>query len=171
MTRSTAACGKSRNSHTPRGLIRVDRSVDRESTIGVTKDRRARDRNVDLKEDDPPYHTIYFLCQGGSEKYLKAFLIWNGWKLKKIHEMGDLLAFCLDYDYEFQSLEKECVLLNEYVTEGRYPGDLPFESIGKNEALEAIEAANKIEKLVIEKIDIPYDIGNDVSEHKNNSKE
>ena len=87
-----------------------------------------------MKEYDPPFHTIFFLCQGGSEKYLKAFLIWNGWKLKKIHDMGDLLAFCLDYDSEFQTLEKECVLLNEYVTEGRYPGDLPFESIGKNEA-------------------------------------
>ena len=85
--------------------------------------------------------------------------------------MGDLLAFCLDYDSEFQTLEKECVLLNEYVTEGRYPGDLPFEGIGKNEALEAIEAANKIEKFILEKIDIPFDIGNDDLEQKNNSKE
>jgi len=124
-----------------------------------------------MKEYDPPFHTICFLCQGGSEKYLKAFLIWNGWKLKKIHDMGDLLAFCLDYDSEFQTLEKECVLLNEYVTEGRYPGDLPFESIGKNEAVEAIEAANKIENFVLKKIDIPFDIGSDDSKQKNNSKE
>jgi HEPN domain-containing protein len=123
-----------------------------------------------MKEENPPYHTISFLCQGGAEKYLKAFLIWNGWKLKKIHEMGDLLTICMDYNTDFQTLEKECALLNEYVTEGRYPGDLPFESIGKNEAIEAIEAANKIEKLVLEKIDIPFEEETDFDQ-KNNSKE
>jgi len=35
-----------------------------------------------MKEDYAPYHTICFLCQGSAEKYLKAFLIWNGWELK-----------------------------------------------------------------------------------------
>ena len=30
-----------------------------------------------MDEDYPPYHTICYLCQGSSEKYLKAFLIWN----------------------------------------------------------------------------------------------
>ena len=110
-----------------------------------------------MDEDYPPYHTICYLCQGGSEKYLKAFLIWNGWKLKKIHDMGELLVFCLDFDPGFHILEKECGLLNEYITEARYPGDLPFESIGKAEAIEAIEAANQIEKLVLEKIDFPFD--------------
>jgi len=42
--------------------------------------------------------------------------------------------------------------LNRYITEGRYPGDLPYESIGPKEAKEAIEAAEKIEQFVLKKL-------------------
>lgn len=84
------------------------------------------------------------------EKYLKAFLIWNGWKLKKIHDMRDLLVFCIDFEPEFENLKEECSLLNEYITQARYPGNLPFEGIGEDDAMEAIEAANKIEEFVLE---------------------
>ncbi|MFH0926532.1 MAG: HEPN domain-containing protein [bacterium] len=107
-----------------------------------------------MEEDYAPYHTICFLCQGSAEKYLKAYLIFNGWELKKTHDLEDLLAYCGDFDSEFLSLKEECSLLNEYVVEARYPGDLPFESITGDEAKEAVEAAGKIETLVIKKVDI-----------------
>ncbi len=113
-----------------------------------------------MKEDYAPYHTICFLCQGSAEKYLKAFLIWNGWELKKIHDMGDLLTFCIDFDPEFENLKEECGLLNEYITEARYPGDLPFESIDEDDAREAIESADKIEEFVLKKIEIPFNSTN-----------
>ena len=109
------------------------------------------------ERDYAPYHTICFLCQGSAEKYLKAFLIWNGWELKKTHDLEDLLVFCMDFDPEFENLKEECVLLNEYITGARYPGDLPFESIGKDDAREAIEAADKIEEFVLKRIDIPFE--------------
>ena len=105
-----------------------------------------------MKEDFAPYHSICFLCQGSAEKYLKAYLIWNGWELKKIHNMNNLLAFCTDYDSTFENLREECVLLNKYITETRYPGAFTFENINKNEAIEAIDAASKIEKFVLNKI-------------------
>ncbi|ODS36883.1 MAG: hypothetical protein A7316_02265 [Candidatus Altiarchaeales archaeon WOR_SM1_86-2] len=88
---------------------------------------------------------------------MKAFLIWNGWELKKTHDLEDLLVFCMDFDPEFENLKEECVLLNEYITGARYPGDLPFESIGKDDAREAIEAADKIEEFVLKRIDIPFE--------------
>ncbi len=110
-----------------------------------------------MKEDYAPYHTICFLCQGSAEKYLKAFLIWNGWELKKTHDLEDLLAFCIDFGLEFENLKEECGLLNEYITEARYPGDMPFESIAKDDAREAIEAAYKIEQFVLRKIDLPFE--------------
>ncbi len=110
-----------------------------------------------MKEDYAPYHTICFLCHGSAEKYLKAFLIWRGWELKKIHDLKDLLAFCVDFEQGFENLEEECGLLNEYITEGRYPGDLPFENIGEDDAREAIEAAEKIEEHVLNIIDLPSD--------------
>lgn len=108
-----------------------------------------------IKEDFAPYHTICFLCQGSAEKYLKAFLIWNGWELKKTHDMVDLLAYCIDYDSEFENFKDECLILNEYITAGRYPGDLAFESINVEDAKEALAAADKIEMYVLEKIDFP----------------
>jgi len=105
-----------------------------------------------MKEDFSPFHTICYLCQGGSEKYLKAFLLWKGWELKKIHDLSDLLNFCCEYDKSFETLYPKCESLNEYITEGRYPGDMPFESIGKDNAMEAIEASETIEKFVLQKI-------------------
>ena len=109
--------------------------------------------HLGMKEDYAPYHTICFLCQASAEKYLKAFLIWNGWQLKKVHDLEDLLAFCVDFEPKFEDLKEGCGLLNEYVTEARYPSDLPFESIGKDDAREAIEAADEIEQFVLEKIE------------------
>ncbi len=52
-------------------------------------------------------------------------------------------------------IKEECLLLNEYITEGRYPGDLPFESITEKDARDAIEAASKIEEFVLENINFP----------------
>ncbi|MBU1598504.1 HEPN domain-containing protein [bacterium] len=110
-----------------------------------------------MKEDYAPYHTICFLCQGSAEKYLKAFLIWKGWELKKIHDMGDLLAFCIEFEPGFEDLKKECGLLNEYITQARYPDDLPFEDIGENEAREALSAADKIEEFVSKRMSILFE--------------
>ncbi|MFH1963586.1 MAG: HEPN domain-containing protein [bacterium] len=110
-----------------------------------------------MKEDYSPYHTICFLCQGSAEKYLKAFLIWNGWEIKKIHDLKDLLAFCMDFEPRFEDLKEECGLLNEYITAARYPDDLPFENIGADEAREAIEAANKIEESVLQEMSILFE--------------
>ncbi|MBC8234096.1 HEPN domain-containing protein [bacterium] len=108
-----------------------------------------------MKEAFSPYHTICFMCHGSAEKYLKAFLLWKGWELKRTHDLSELLDFCCEYDASFEHLFPECELLNEYITEGRYPGDLPFESIGEYNAKEAIEAAEKIEEHVLKNIHIP----------------
>ena len=105
-------------------------------------------------EDFAPFHTVCFLSQASAEKHLKAFLIWHGWSLKKTHDLSELLKYCSDYDASLVQLAPECQLLNDYATEGRYPGDLPFESIGKQDAKEAVEAAEKIEALVQERISI-----------------
>lgn len=104
------------------------------------------------KEDYIPYHTICFMCQGSAEKYLKSYLIWNGWILEKIHDIEDLLIYAIDFNDEFEKLKKECKILNKYITDGRYPGDLPFESIGEKDARDAIDAADKIAEFVMVRI-------------------
>jgi HEPN domain-containing protein len=112
-----------------------------------------------MKEEYAPNHTICFLCHGSAEKYLKAFLIWHGWELRKTHDLKDLLVFCIDFEQGFENLKEECGILNEYITLGRYPSDLPFESIDEEDAREAIEAAEKIEEDVMKNINLPFDDG------------
>lgn len=65
------------------------------------------------------------------------------------------------FGQRFENLEEACGILNEYITEGRYPGDLPFENIGEDDATEAIEAAEKIEEHVLKNTDLPSDIEKD----------
>ena len=105
-----------------------------------------------MKEDFSPFHSICFMCQASVEKYLKTFLLSKGWQLKKIHDLSELLNFCCEYDTSFECLFPECELLNEYITLGRYPSDLPFEDISEDETKKAIEAAEKIEKHVLKNI-------------------
>ena len=78
-----------------------------------------------ITEEFTPFHTVCFMCQGSAEKYLKAYLIWKGWELEKIHDLKDLLNYAIGFDSNFEKLKQECELLNEYIAEGRYPGDLP----------------------------------------------
>ena len=35
----------------------------------------------------PSYHTIGFLCQSAAEKFLKGYLIAQGWALEKTHDI------------------------------------------------------------------------------------
>lgn len=98
----------------------------------------------ELRSRAPVYHTICFLCQGAAEKYLKAYLIAQGWQLAKTHDLVALLALCADHDSELGSLTSEGAVLNEYIIAGRYPGDIAFEQIGKDEAREALHAVQRI---------------------------
>lgn len=73
--------------------------------------------------EQPAFHTVCFLCQGAAEKYLKAYLIAQGWSLEKTHDLLTLLRCCRDYDETFAELRQEAIILNQYMTAGRYPGN------------------------------------------------
>lgn len=105
-----------------------------------------------MKANYAPYHTVCFLCQGSGEKYLKAYLIAKGWELEKIHDLEQLVEYAMDYDHSFDELFPSAEILDEYITAGRYPGDISFEAIGKANAAEAIAAAEHIEKFVLQKL-------------------
>lgn len=92
----------------------------------------------------PAYHTICFLCQSSAEKYLKAYLLAQGWKLEKTHDLLILINRCSSYDSKWSVLLPEGQILNAYIVAGRYPSDLAVDDIGKPEAEEAIRAAQTI---------------------------
>ena len=102
-----------------------------------------------LKDDAPSCHTICFLCQSAAEKYLKALLISKGWKLKKDHDLV-FLANILGNEFGIDSSKiLEClIVLNDYIVESRYPGEIPFEMFDITMAKEALDAVKKIKDWV-----------------------
>jgi HEPN domain-containing protein len=102
----------------------------------------------EMATDDPAYHTICFLCQSAAEKYLKGYLIAQGWTLEKTHDLVALLTRCADYEERFAPLREGGAILNEYIVAGRYPGDVAYEDIGDEEAREALAVVRRIEREV-----------------------
>lgn len=98
---------------------------------------------------EPAFHTICFLCQSAAEKFLKGFLIAQGWSLEKTHDVVALLGLCAEYDADLGAMMAEGAVLNEYIVAGRYPGDIAFEETGREQAEEALAAARRIRARVV----------------------
>jgi HEPN domain-containing protein len=102
----------------------------------------------EIQDGTPAYHTICFLCQSAAEKYLKGYLIAQGWALEKTHDIAALLQACVEYGADWTALAADGAVLNEYIVAGRYPGDIVFEEIGSAEATEALAAVRRIRERV-----------------------
>ncbi len=102
----------------------------------------------EMKSDIPVYHTVCFLCQSAAEKFLKAYLISEGWKLQRTHDLVELLGYCTDYDENWEELLTEGAILNEYIVSGRYPGDIAAEGFDDLLAKEALDAVQQIQARV-----------------------
>jgi len=72
-----------------------------------------------LKEEDAEA-AAYFLHQC-LEKYLKAFLLQKGWKLKKIHELDALLDDAVEFNSNLTSFYPLCERVSGYYFTERYP--------------------------------------------------
>jgi HEPN domain-containing protein len=109
-----------------------------------------------LSFEEPTWHTICFLCQSAAEKFLKAYLIAQGWKLERTHDIVVLLGLCADIsaqtDSAFADLTSDGAILNEYAVGGRYPGDLAFEDIDLLDAQEAVAVVRRIKDLVTDRL-------------------
>ena len=95
--------------------------------------------------------TIAMLLQQSIEKYLKGYLISQGWKLERIHDLVKLLAEASKYDQDFLLFEDDCRRISEYYFEARYPlgmvAEYPREEI--EQSLEVADAIiDKIKKLI-----------------------
>lgn len=104
-----------------------------------------------VEEDEPPISTICYLCQQAAEKYLKGYLISQGWTLKKLHDLSALLAECMLYDEDFETLKEAVITLNPYSVEARYPGDR-FIHFFSEDAPTAVAKAKQIIEFVKAKL-------------------
>lgn len=98
-----------------------------------------------LKEED--INAAGFFLQQCIEKYLKAFLIQHGWKLKKIHRLDALLDEAIKYAPKLNSFQEICERVSGYYLADRYP---PFGSLGiTSEDIEKdLEGVKELIKLI-----------------------
>ncbi|MFH1233055.1 MAG: HEPN domain-containing protein [Patescibacteria group bacterium] len=97
------------------------------------------------------YGTTCFLAQQIAEKYFKGFLIFYGEKVKKIHDLIKLLNECKKIDGGFSVLEEECILLNDYYIETRYPHYAPID-YSRHEAKLSMDAVDRISEFILTKV-------------------
>ena len=65
--------------------------------------------------------TIAILIHQATEKYLKGFLISNGWYLKKIHDLEKLVTETMTFAPDFEHYLDFARRVTAYYVEERYP--------------------------------------------------
>ena len=62
-----------------------------------------------------------FVLQQCLEKYLKAFLLGHGWRLRKIHDLDGLLDAAAAFDPSLEKFRSLCERVADYYLASRYP--------------------------------------------------
>lgn len=72
-----------------------------------------------LRDRDP--ELAAFCLQQAVEKFLKAFLLSKGWKLRRIHDLEALLDDAMAYDPSLDQFRDLCRKITNYYIVERYP--------------------------------------------------
>jgi len=103
-------------------------------------------------DESPPLDTICFHCQQASEKYLKAYLIFQCIPFQYSHNLADIVDACMQVDRDFVSIQRKAEILTPYAVEIRYPDD--FYMPTRQEAEESLTIATEIREFILARIDI-----------------
>ncbi len=106
---------------------------------------------INLEEEKQFFPQICFHFSQSAEKYLKAFILANGLKFKKIHDLVFLLKECCEIDPSLEELNDDCENLTTHYIETRYPVHWPT-NFSKEEAHNAFQAAENIRKFIKRKL-------------------
>ena len=79
---------------------------------------------------------ICYHCQQAVEKYLKAFLCYNGVIPPKIHVLETLCALCSEFDSSFNNIARDCAYLSPFAVHARYPLEMEITDINIVKSLE-----------------------------------
>jgi hypothetical protein len=66
---------------------------------------------------------ICFHVTQAVEKQLKGFIIDNNHKVRKIHDLEVLVGQAIKIDSTFDTIKKECVLINQFLPDVKYSND------------------------------------------------
>jgi HEPN domain-containing protein len=84
---------------------------------------------------------ICFHCQQAVEKYLKAFLCYNGVIPPKIHVLETLCALCSEFDSTFNNIARDCAYLSPFAVHARYPLEMEITDLN---IVKSLEIAQKV---------------------------
>jgi HEPN domain-containing protein len=96
-----------------------------------------------LLAEEEYFDVVLFHIHQAVEKYLKGFLIFKGWELKKIHDLEVLITEVISFDAEFQRYLDFGRKLTGFYYEERYPPG-PITSYSKKEVREMLEITEEI---------------------------
>ena len=103
-----------------------------------------------LFEEGEYTDSLSSLIQQAVEKYLKGFLIFNGWNLRKIHDIEELITEASGYLPSLKKYLDFARKLTAYYMEDRYPPG-PVTNYSEEEIKQSInEAERLIEKILKE---------------------
>jgi HEPN domain-containing protein len=78
-------------------------------------------KRAKLLADHSDWAGAGFYIQQSIEKYLKGYLLSNGWKLRRIHNLEALIDDATLYDESFSEYRDVSRKINRYYFEDRYP--------------------------------------------------
>jgi HEPN domain-containing protein len=91
--------------------------------------------------EDQMYTIICFHATQAVEKFLKGYIINNGKKIEKTHNLDILQKAAMEIDNSFSNISNDCVLLNAFVPDIKYSEQ---ESITKQNISDIIKSLNAI---------------------------
>ena len=83
-----------------------------------------------------------FHIQQALEKYLKGYLLSKGWKLRRIHDLEELLDEAVSRNPGLEKFRALCQTATEYYIEERYPS-LVSSELNSGELKDAIKETGK----------------------------
>ena len=93
---------------------------------------------------DRALENVALFIEQAAEKSLKGYLIAQGWKLKKTHDITTLLAEAEKYNEQFSRFSSIAPEITEYYLDSRYPG----ESQGEYTREEIERSLTQVEELL-----------------------
>ena len=84
-----------------------------------------------------------FSLQQAVEKFLKAFLLSRGWRLRRIHDLEALLNEALVHDPSLEQFRGPCQLITQFYLVERYP-TLAETGLAEDDVRESMEQVRNL---------------------------
>ncbi len=101
-------------------------------------------------EASAPTDTVAILLQQAFEKYIKGYLLSKGWRLKKTHDLRELIDRAADHDPVFAEFRDLARLLTALYIEDRYPTS-PSAGYSSDEMSSLMHQTERLIVLITEK--------------------